>query len=286
MTFWLNRNMNKLNWRVIFNMIGYALLALSALMLLPVIVGLLYKEYVPLRAFAKTIILCMVLGLFLSRLKVKRNAYFARDGMIAVGLVWVGVSFFGSLPFYLSGQIPSLIDCFFETVSGFTTTGATILTDIEALSRCLLFWRSFTHWIGGMGVLVFVLAFLPKNNEHTMYIMRAEVPGPTISKLVSRLKTTAMILYGLYMALSVIELIFLLAGGMPLFDSLCNTFGTAGTGGFAIYGASIGAYHSVYVDAVITVFMFLFGVNFNMYFFLILRDIRPIFRNEELRWYF
>ncbi|HAM31495.1 MAG TPA: potassium transporter KefA, partial [Erysipelotrichaceae bacterium] len=141
-------------------------------------------------------------------------------------------------------------------------------------------------WIGGMGVLVFVLAFLPKNNEHTMYIMRAEVPGPTISKLVSRLKTTAMILYGLYMALSVIELIFLLAGGMPLFDSLCNTFGTAGTGGFAIYGASIGAYHSVYVDAVITVFMFLFGVNFNMYFFLILRDIRPIFRNEELRWYF
>lgn len=286
MTFWLNRNMNKLNWRVIFNMIGYALLALSALMLLPVIVGLLNKEYVPLRAFAKTIVLCMALGLFLSRLKVKRNAYFARDGMIAVGLVWVGVSFFGSLPFYLSGQIPSLIDCFFETVSGFTTTGATILTDIEALSRCLLFWRSFTHWIGGMGVLVFVLAFLPKNNEHTMYIMRAEVPGPTISKLVSRLKTTAMILYGLYMALSVIELIFLLAGGIPLFDALCNTFGTAGTGGFAIYGASIGAYHSVYVDVVITVFMFLFGVNFNMYFFLILRDIRPIFRNEELRWYF
>lgn len=285
MTFWLNRNINKLNWRVILNMIGFALIALSGLLMLPVIVALRYREFHLLSPFLITIGVCALCGLFLSRLKVKRNAYFAHDGMIAVGLVWICVSFFGCLPFYFSGQIPALVDCFFETVSGFTTTGATILTDIESLSKSLLFWRSFTHWIGGMGVLVFVLAFLPKNNEHTMHIMRAEVPGPTISKLVSRLKTTAMILYALYMALSVIELLFLLAGGMPLFDALCNTFGTAGTGGFAIYGASIGAYGSVYFEVVITVFMFLFGINFNLYFFLILRDFKPILKNEELRWY-
>ncbi len=285
MTFWLNRNINKLNWRVILNMIGFALIALSVFMLLPVFVALIYREFMPMRAFGITIAVCIVLGLFLSRLKVKESSYFARDGMIAVGLVWLCVSFFGGLPFYFSQEIPSLTDAFFETVSGFTTTGATILTDIESLSRCMLFWRSFTHWIGGMGVLVFVLAFLPKSNEHTMHIMRAEVPGPTISKLVSRLKTTAMILYGLYMTLSIIELCFLLIGGMPLFDALCNTFGTAGTGGFAIYAASIGEYHSVYFETVIMIFMFLFGINFNLYFFLVIKDFEPIFKNEELKWY-
>lgn len=178
----------------------------------------------------------------------------------------------------LTGEIPHYADAFFETVSGFTTTGSSILSDIEALSRASLFWRSFTHWIGGMGVLVFILAFLPKSNERTMHIMRAEVPGPTIGKLVPRMKESAKILYEIYMALRIIEVVLLVLGGMPLFDSLCNSFGTVGTGGFAILNTSIGQYNNVYYEMVITVFMLLFGINFNMYYFLLIKDFKQVFK--------
>ena len=185
----------------------------------------------------------------------------------------------------MSGEIPSFVDCFFEAVSGFTTTGSSILTEVENLKHATLFWRSFTHWIGGMGILVFILALLPKSNDRDMHIMRAEAPGPTIGKLVPRMRQSAMILYTMYMGLTVIQVILLLIGKMPLFDALCNTFGTAGTGGFAIKNTSIGAYNNAYYEVIITIFMILFGVNFNMYYFLLIKDFKQVFKNEELRTY-
>lgn len=284
MIYYLNHKLHKLNWRVIGNVIGYVLVAEGCLMVLPVIVDLIYQEHKG-HIYLIVLAICLVVGLLLSRLKVKHNAYFAKDGMIAVGLAWIVVSFFGGLPFYLTGEFKSLVDAFFEAVSGFTTTGSSILTEVESLSHATLFWRSFTHWIGGMGILVFILALLPRSNDRNMHIMRAEAPGPTIGKLVPRLRQTAMILYTMYMGLTVLQIIFLLIGGMPLFDTLCNTFGTAGTGGFAIKNTSIGAYHNAYYEGVITVFMILFGINFNMYYFLFIRDFKSVFKNEELRTY-
>lgn len=280
-----NKALRHLNWDVIFNLLGYVLLATGGMMCIPLLVSLLYDE-VCWQAFLYSILLCLILGFPLTKIHAKKQSYFAKDGFIAVGLAWLLVSLFGALPFYISGEIPSYIDSLFETISGFTTTGASILTDIEAMSKGLLFWRSFTHWIGGMGVLVFVLALLPKSNERTMHVMRAEVPGPTIGKLVPRLKKSAMILYTLYMLLSVIEVIFLLIGKMPLFDALVNTFGTAGTGGFAIKNLSIGAYQNPYYEGVITVFMLLFGVNFNLYYFMMIKNFKQIYKDEEMRVYF
>lgn len=280
-----HRALRHLNWRVIANLLGYVLLAAGCLMILPLIVSLIYKEDVW-QSFLWSIVICFAVSIPLMRVSTKMSSYFAKDGLIAVGLSWLLVSLFGALPFYFSGEIPSYIDALFETVSGFTTTGSSILTDVEALSYGLLFWRSFTHWIGGMGVLVFVLALLPKSNERTMHIMRAEVPGPTIGKLVPRLKKSAMILYMLYMLLTVIEIVLLLLGKMPLFDALVNTFGTAGTGGFAIKNLSIGAYDNAYYEGIITIFMLLFGVNFNLYYFLMIRDYRQAFKDEEMHVYF
>ena len=189
------------------------------------------------------------------------------------------------LPFVISGDIPNFIDAFFETVSGFTTTGATILTAVEPLGKGILFWRSFTHWVGGMGVLVFVMAVLPMTDGHGMHLLRAEMPGPSVGKLVSRMSDTAKILYGIYLAMTVIEIILLLLGGMPLFDSCIHSFGSAGTGGFSNRDLSVGAYDNVYFDIVIGVFMLLFGVNFNLYYFLLIRRFREVFRSEELRAY-
>lgn len=280
-----HRALRHLNWRIILNLLGYVMIAAGALMILPLIVSLLYQEQAW-QAFLWSILICVIISIPLMRISTKKTSYFAKDGLIAVGLSWLLVSAVGALPFYLSNEIPSYVDALFETVSGFTTTGSSILTDVEALSNGLLFWRSFTHWIGGMGVLVFVLALLPKSNERTMHIMRAEVPGPTIGKLVPRLKKSAMILYLLYMLLTVIEILLLLLGKMPLFDALVNTFGTAGTGGFAIKNLSIGFYNNAYYEAVITIFMLLFGVNFNLYYFLMIRDYRQAFHDEELRAYF
>ena len=284
MIYYLKHNLHKLNWAMIGNVLGMVLIAQACLMVLPVIVDLIYQEGLY-DSYLIVIGICLVLGYALTRTRAKVNNYFAKDGMIAVGLAWIVVSFFGGLPFYLSGEIPSFVDCFFEAVSGFTTTGSSILTEVESLKHATLFWRSFTHWIGGMGILVFILAILPKSNDRDMHIMRAEAPGPTIGKLVPRMRQSAMILYTMYMGLTIIQVILLLIGKMPLFDALCNTFGSAGTGGFAIKNTSIGAYNNSYYEIIITIFMILFGVNFNMYYFLLIKDFKQVFKNEELRAY-
>ena len=216
-----------------------------------------------------------------------REAHFSsRDGFVTVALAWVCISLLGGLPFYFSSEIPSYVDAVFEIVSGFTTTGASVLPDVESLSRGVLYWRSFSHWLGGMGILVFTLAVVPanKNSGGTLYLMRAESPGPSVGKLTPRIRQTAMILYGLYILLTVLCVAFLLAGGMPLFDSVCTAFGTAGTGGFGIKNDSIGSY-SPYLQNVCTVFMLLFGINFNVYYLLLIRKFAAAFKDEEVRLY-
>ena len=263
--------------------IGRILLTEAALLALPAVTALLYGE--PLQPFLITALVLVLAALLLSARKPKQTALYARDGFAVVALAWVLMSAFGALPFVLSGDIPNYVDAFFETVSGFTTTGASILTEVEPLRYSSLFWRSFTHWVGGMGVLVFVMAILPMTDGHGMHLMRAEVPGPSVGKLVSRMGDTAKILYGIYLAMTILEIILLLAGGMPLFDSCIHAFGTAGTGGFSSRNLSVGAYNSAYFDIVIGVFMLLFGVNFNLYYFLLIRRFRDVFRSEELRAY-
>ena len=284
MMFSLNRNLHKFNWKIIGNIIGHVILIEGFLLILPLFVNFLYGESAG-SAYIKAILICFIFGLPLSRIKGSHASYYAKDGMVAVGLSWVILSIFGGLPFYFTKEIPNFVDCFFETVSGFTTTGSSILTDVEVLSHASLFWRSFTHWIGGMGILVFLLAIVPRSNDRMMYIMRAEAPGPVIGKLVPRLKDSAAILYKIYFVLTIIMVVFLLAGGMPLFDSLCTTFGTAGTGGFAIKNNSMAFYDSVYLEMVVTVFMLLFGINFNMFYFILLKNVKSVFKNEELRMY-
>ena len=211
----------------------------------------------------------------------------ATGGMVCVGLGWVTLSVLGCLPFLFSGEIPGFIDALFEMVSGFTTTGASILADVEAMSKGLLYWRSFSHWVGGMGVLVFLLAVAPGDKQgggFTMHILRAESPGPDVGKLVPRMKNTALILYGIYVAMTVLNFIFLIAGGMPLFDAVCTALGTAGTGGFGIKGDSMASY-SPYIQNVTTVFMFLFGVNFSCWYLLLLGKVGGVLKDEELRLY-
>lgn len=283
MMFSLNRRLHKINWKVIGNMVGYSLMIEGGLLLLPLLVCVIYNEN-EYNAYLLTMILCLLSGFLLSRVKTNQS-YFAKEGMIAVGLTWIVVSMFGCLPFFLTQEIPSLIDCFFETVSGFTTTGSSILTDVETLSHASLFWRSFTHWIGGMGILVFLLAVMPRSNDRTMHVMRAEAPGPIIGKLVPRLRESAAILYRIYIVLSLIMVILLLLGKMPLFDAVCTTFGTAGTGGFGIKNNSIAFYDSMYLEMVIALFMIIFGINFNMFYFLLIRNVKSVFKNEELRFY-
>ncbi|WP_367926216.1 TrkH family potassium uptake protein [uncultured Ruthenibacterium sp.] len=217
----------------------------------------------------------------------KRDERFsARDGFVTVALAWVLISLLCGLPFYFSSEIPSYVDAVFEIVSGFTTTGASVLPDVESLSRGVLYWRSFSHWLGGMGILVFTLAVVPanRNSGGTLYLMRAESPGPSVGKLTPRIRQTAMILYGLYILLTILCIVFLLAGGMPLFDSVCTAFGTAGTGGFGIKNDSMASY-SPYLQNVCTVFMLLFGVNFNVYFLLLIRKFSAAFKDEEVRLY-
>lgn len=263
--------------------IGRILVTEAALLALPLIVALLYGEAA--YPFLIPMALLVLIGLLLGVRRPARTALYARDGLAIVALAWIAVSAFGALPFVISGDIPFYVDAFFETVSGFTTTGASILTEVESLSRGGLFWRSFTHWVGGMGVLVFVMAILPMSDGHGMHIMRAEVPGPTVGKLVSRMSDTAKILYGIYLALTLVEIVLLLAGGMPLFDACIHSFGSAGTGGFSCRNLSVGAYQNPYFDIVIGIFMLLFGVNFNLYYFLLIRRFRDVFHSEELRSY-
>lgn len=253
-------------------------------MLIPVAIALIYGEGIW-STYLAVALFAVAIGSLSFVAKKKKLTVRAREGLAIAGLVWIIVSFIGALPFWISGEIPSLIDAVFETVSGFTTTGSTILLDIEALSYASLFWRSFTHWIGGMGVLVLALALLPGNDTQSMHIMRAEVPGPTVGKLVSRIRVTARILYIIYIALTVLEIVFLLIGGMPLFDSIVTSFATAGTGGFAIKNASIAAYNSAYIDIVITLFMLLFSVNFTLYYMILLGQFKTAVKSEELRWF-
>ncbi len=260
----------------------------AAFMVPALLVCLLYRETRPAFAFLLSILLALAAaGIQMLLSKGARASFYAREGLVCVGLGWLTLSIFGSFPFFLSGEIPHFIDALFEIVSGFTTTGASILPDVERLSRGLLYWRSFSHWLGGMGVLVFLLAIVPSsggNTGFTMHILRAESPGPNVGKLVPRMKQTAMILYVLYIFLTILNVVFLLLGRMPLFDAICTAFGTAGTGGFGIRNDSIAGY-SPYLQNVCTVFMLLFGVNFSCYYLILLRRFRSLLQDEELRLY-
>ena len=269
-----------MNTRMIGFLLGRILMVEAGLLALPLLTALLYGE--PLMPWLATMLVLAAIGGALSLRKPERTALYAKDGFAAVALVWLLMSAFGALPFVLSGDIPNYIDAFFETVSGFTTTGASILTAVEPLSRGGLFWRSFTHWVGGMGVLVFVMAILPMSDGHTMHILRAEMPGPTAGKLVSRMSDTAKILYGMYFVMTLVMIGLLLLGGMDLFDASVHAFGAAGTGGFSSRNASVGAYNSAYIDVVTGIGMLAFGINFNLYYFLLMRRFRDVAKSEEL----
>ena len=272
-----------MNYRVVLNILGKVLLAEALLLTLPMAAALWYDESA--LPFLYTMLPLLLIGVVLNHIKPRSSDLFAREGFVVVGLSWLLMSAFGALPFVLSGDIPHYIDALFETVSGFTTTGSSILTDVEGMSRGCMFWRLFTHWVGGMGVLVFIAAILPISGEHYIHVMRAEVPGPTVSKLVPKARKTARILYMIYAGLTLLEFVFLLLGGMNFYEAILHAFATAGTGGFSTRGASIGAYGSVYLETVIAVFMMLFGVNFNLFYFILLGQGLAIFKSEELRVY-
>lgn len=262
------------------------MLGVEALVLcIPAAVSLIYGETSDMAAFGITSAVLCVFFLLFGRKKPENGRIYGKDGLVIVAAAWILWSVFGALPFYLSREIPSYVDALFETVSGFTTTGSTILTDIEALSYGMNFWRCLTHWIGGMGVLVFVMVVTSLDDKSSMHLMRAEVPGPEADKLVPKARETAKLLYAMYLALTVAEIIFLLAGGMNLYDSIIHSFSTAGTGGFANHNSSVAYYDSAYIDGVVTVFMILFGINFNMYFLLLIKDVKSVWKNEEVRAY-
>ncbi len=271
-----------MNRRMVLNMVGQIVRLEAALLALPALVSLLYGESRPMWAFLATAAIALVLGTAATVIVRPRNrTIYAREGFVIVALAWIAVSALGALPFVISGDIPHYTDAFFETVSGFTTTGSSILTDVEALSRGALFWRSFTHWIGGMGVLVLVMAIVPSDTGRNMHILRAEMPGPIVGKLTPRVRDTAKVLYLLYLAMSAVMVVFLLAGGMDLYDSLVHMFGAAGTGGFSSYAASIGE-QSAYIQWVIGIFMLLFGVNFNIYYLMLMRRFTTAIKSREL----
>ena len=272
-----------MNYSMISYILGWIFNFEAAFMLLPGITAIIYREKNGL-AFLITMLICLAIGIPLTRKKRTNKVFHAREGAVTVALSWLVLSIAGALPFIISGSIPHPVDAIFETVSGFTTTGASILNDVEALSHCMLIWRSFTHWIGGMGVLVFILCLLPLTGGYHMNLMKAESPGPSVSKLVPKVQSTAKILYTIYIMLTVVEIVFLLIGKMPLFDTLCLSFGTAGTGGFGIRNDSIASY-STYNQVVITVFMILFGINFNAYYLLLTKKVMQAAKNEEVRYY-
>ena len=272
-----------MNYRMIFQILGKVLCTIAAVLLLPALVCLLYRES-PF-PFLIVAVIMGALGAGFLLFKPKITKIYAAEGFVIVGLSWILLSLFGALPFVLSGDIPNYIDAVFETVSGFTTTGASNVPDIEAMGRGVIFWRSFTHFLGGMGVLVFILAVLPMSGSRSIHIMRAEVPGPIVGKLVPSARKTAILLYAIYIAMTLLEAILLLCGGMSLFDALVHAFGTAGTGGFSSRALSIGYYDSAYIDTVVTVFMILFGVNFNLYYLILLGKGLEALKSEELRWF-
>lgn len=272
-----------MNYSIVLYILGCVLKFESAFLVLPALVGLLYREHASV-SYLAVAVLCLILGVLLTHKKPRSTNLYTREGFVAVALSWIIMSIFGAIPFVLTGDIPFYVDALFETISGFTTTGSSILTDVESISKASLFWRSFSHWIGGMGVFVFIMAILPLMGGSTMNLMKAESPGPSVSKLVPHVKDTAKILYGIYIAITICEATILRALGMPLFDSLTTTFGTVGTGGFGIKNDSIASY-SPAIQITITVFMILSGINYTAYFYILTGKIRELFKIEEVRWY-
>lgn len=270
-----------MNYRIIAYLLGMIILIEAAFMLLPALVALIYGEASGV-AFLITIAVAAATGFVLTRLRPKKRDLYAKEGFIVTALGWIVISCIGAVPFALSGQIGNYLDAVFEMVSGFTTTGSSILHNVEALDNCMNFWRCLSHWIGGMGILVFMLAIVSFSGGQTNHLLRAESPGPSVAKMVPNMRKSAAILYSIYMGMTFVQVMLLLLGGMPLFDSLCHSFATAGTGGFGIKASSIGYYDSHYLQGVIAVFMVLFGVNFNVYFFLLMKKWANAFRNTEV----
>lgn len=273
-----------MNYSIIKYILGWVIFIEGSVMILPFITSIFYNEVSGV-AFLSVSFICILIGLLLIRKKPKNPLFFAREGFVTVALSWIVLSIIGALPFTISGEIPNYIDALFETISGFTTTGASIVSRVENLSKCMLFWRSFTHWIGGMGVLVFILAIMPLAGGQSMHLMRAESPGPSVSKLVPNLRKTAFMLYLIYFFITLLQIIILVMLGQPLFDAICNSFATAGTGGFGLYSDSIAHYNNAQQN-VITIFMLLFGVNFSFYYLLLLKRFKDAFNFEEVRYYF
>ena len=274
-----------MNHKIVSYMVGRILQIEALLLMLPLIASVIYGEKCVF-AFLISALTAFSIGLILTYIFGKNDKMiFAKEGFAIVALAWIAMSLIGALPFYISREIPSYIDAFFETVSGFTTTGASILTAVEPMSKGLLFWRSFTHWIGGMGVLVFVMAIFPQESGRSIHIMRAEMPGPSVGKLVPKIRETAKLLYIIYILMTAIQIVLLLVGGMPLYDSVLHAFGTAGTGGFGIKNDSITGY-SPYLQWVIAIFMMLFGINFNLYYLILIKRFRSALRSTELWVYF
>ncbi len=273
-----------MNYRIILKSLGILLIFEAVAILFALLVCIIYEEN-EYKAFLFTFIITLIVGLLLYLVKVKTNNFFPRDGFAVVGIGWIVVSFFGSLPFFISGSIPMFIDSLFESVSGFSTTGASVIENIESLSKGILFWRSMTHWIGGMGVLMLALAILPSLGAKTLYVLKAESPGPDPGKLVPKIGQTAKILYGIYVLITLLEIISLVFAGLPLYDAIIHSFGTAGTGGFSSKNLSIGAYNNVAVEIIITIFMFAFGVNFALYYHAFKGNITSFFKNAEFKFY-
>lgn len=267
-----------MNYRMITNILGWILMFEAGFMLVPIITALVYSETV-IWAFLISMGICLLFGFALIWKKPKNKTLYSREGLVIVSLSWIILSIFGALPFFISREIPNYIDALFETVSGFTTTGASILSDVESLSHASLMWRSFTHWVGGMGVLVFIMAFVPLSGGNNMHIMKAESPGPSVSKLVPRVKTTALILYTIYIVLTVVEFVLLLFGKMSVFEALTAAFGTAGTGGFSVRNTGFADYSS-YIQIVVTLFMILFSINFASFYLILLRRFKEAFTSE------
>lgn len=272
-----------MNYRLILSTLGKVLICEAGCLVLPLLCAIVYGEAC-INDFLICIGICVLAGLVLACFKPKSKSLFSKEGYVTVALSWIVMSIFGALPFYISGYIPNFIDAFFETASGFSTTGASILTDVEALPKSLLFWRSFTHWIGGMGVLVFLVAILPLSGGSNVYLIKAESPGPSVSKLVPKVKEGAKILYFIYIGFTLAEFVFLLIGGLDIFSALTLTFGTAGTGGFAILNSGIASY-SPYIQNVITIFMIIFGVDFSIYYLIILRKFKSVLKSDEFKAY-
>ncbi len=274
-----------MNFRMVFYLLGWILNMESLLLAVPMITALVCRELSGL-SFLWIALGCAFIGFLLTVKKPKNRTFYAREGFVTVAIGWILMSIVGALPFVISGEIPNFVDALFEMISGFTTTGASILTDVDALSRCMIMWRSFSHWVGGMGVLVFMLAILPMvGGGQNIHLLRAESPGPIVSKIVPKMRDSAALLYIIYIVMTVVEILLLVVTKMPLFDAITLSFGTAGTGGFTVRSSGMADYTAVH-HTIITIFMILFGVNFNIYFLMIARKPKEILKNEEVRWYF